>query len=116
MGLAIAHSPAIFHSPKYGPAQAWEMKSISELTIYAKRFLALMKSQPYGPYEATKLVFGTEVADSLAQDTLSNSRQYLAPPLRQSVLIQRRRRQRSNSSDNNDGDDPDQPSSQRMRR
>ncbi|KAF7975169.1 hypothetical protein HWV62_10357 [Athelia sp. TMB] len=65
LGVAYAHAPAIYGSPKYGSEHAWSMKTPLEIAAYAKRFIALLKSKSNGPYEATKLVFGTTIANSL---------------------------------------------------
>lgn len=85
IGVGEAHAPAIYKSPKYGYSDSWTMKEEPEVTAFAKRFLTLMAATPYGPYEATKLVFGVAAADALALDSFTGAAQYAAPrPLRQS--------------------------------
>ncbi|KAF7975596.1 hypothetical protein HWV62_9163 [Athelia sp. TMB] len=72
MGVAYAHAPAIYGSPKYGSMHAWSMKAPLEIAAYAKRFISLLKSNANGPYEATKLVFGTTIASSLNRRSVSS--------------------------------------------
>lgn len=97
LGVAIAHKPAIYSSPKYGATQAWSMKTTAELTIFAKRCIALFNTKPYGPYEATKMVLGAEAAASLALDSAYGVGQYLAPPPPQRSIPSALRRSRSDS-------------------
>lgn len=99
MGIADAHGPAIYRSPKYGLRDSWTIKPAHQVTALAKRFLALMKSTPYGPYEATRLIFGTKAADALSVDSPRGSAQYICPP-----PIQPSPRKRSNP-DTLDSDD-----------
>lgn len=90
MGIANAHGPGIYNSPKFGPSQSWSMKSNSEISALAKRFLALMADKPYGPYHATRLIFGTAAADHLGRDSASGSAQYACPPSAQITVPKRR--------------------------
>ena len=80
MGLADAHSTAIYNSPKYGRSQSWSMKSVSELTAIYKQLLATIGEKPYGPYRATAMILGKGIADRLASNTDSNTSQFSAPP------------------------------------
>lgn len=79
MGIANAHTAAIYSSPKYGLQWSWSIKPRHELEAFANRFLTLLKEKPYGPYQATKLVFGSNAADYLARDSMSGISQYPAP-------------------------------------
>jgi hypothetical protein len=80
LGLADAHSAAIYNSPKYGRTQSWSMKSVSDLTTLYRRLIATISEKPYGPYKATAMILGKGVADRLARDTDSNTSQFAAPP------------------------------------
>jgi len=80
MGLADAHSTAIYNSPKYGRSQSWSMKSVSELTTIYKQLVASIGEKPYGPYRATAMILGKGIADRLAGNTESNTSQFSAPP------------------------------------
>jgi len=51
LGLADAHSAAIYNSPKYGRTQSWSMKSVGDLTAFYKRLIATISEKPYGPYQ-----------------------------------------------------------------
>lgn len=68
------------------------MKSPTELEAFAKRFLVLLVAKPFGPYEATKFVFGEAVADSLGHDGAHNVAQYTAPARRQQPVMPRIRK------------------------
>lgn len=99
IGVADAHAPAIYKSPKYGYSDSWTMKPAHELAAFANRFLALLKATPYGPYEATKLVFGTSAADSLATDSFTGVAQFAAPRPVQQPPAKRSRPSPTNSDD-----------------
>jgi hypothetical protein len=80
MGLANAHSPAIYSSPKHGKALSWSMKSDADLILLHRKLVKLLRQKPYGPYKATVLIFGTEVANRLATDTTKGIVQFPRPP------------------------------------
>lgn len=106
VGAAIAHKPAIYGSPKYGDELAWSMKSVPELTSFAKRCIALFHSKPFGPYEATKFIFGAEAATALAIDSAAGVGQYLAPhpPPKAAPPRYRRPRDAPDATDSSDND------------
>lgn len=115
LGIAEAHTAAIYKSPKHGPTGAWEMKPAYELKAFAQRFLQTMKSKPYGPYQATKLVFGVNAANSLAMDSYTGVSQYASPGLPQTVQpAARRPRSDTQSEDGEEDMDCPQPSKKRL--
>jgi hypothetical protein len=65
MGLADAMSKSIWTSPKYG--QAWIMKSEKDLLRLYNHIVTLLQQKPGGPYKATCLIFGEDVADRLSR-------------------------------------------------
>lgn len=56
------------------------MKSDADLKLLYQKLMKLLKQKPYGPYKATVLVFGNEVANRLATDTTTGVVQYPRPP------------------------------------
>jgi hypothetical protein len=80
MGLADAHSAAIYNSPKYGRSHSWSMKSVGELTTIYTQLVASIGEKPYGPYRATAMILGKGTADRLSRNTESNTSQFSAPP------------------------------------
>lgn len=97
IGVADAHAPAIYKSPKYGRNDSWTIKPAHEVMSLARRFLALMKGTPYGPYEATRLIFGTDAADALGSDSFSGTAQYSTPRPIQVIPAKRARTPTSDS-------------------
>ncbi|KAF7973291.1 hypothetical protein HWV62_15669 [Athelia sp. TMB] len=85
MGIAYAHGPAIYTSPKYGTSASWSLKSTNDIEAQAKRFIATLKNGPFGPYLATAEIFGKDVADFLSHDSEAGPAQFCAPPIAPSL-------------------------------
>src|SRR5215471_13284919 len=66
LGIAQAMSAAIWSSPKYG--QAWRLKPEPELIEMHQQLVSMLKQPLDGPYNATCLLFGTQVADSIVRE------------------------------------------------
>lgn len=64
MGLADAMRHNILRRPMYDAN--WRFRPDAELHAYLSEILRLLETRPYGPYLATKLVFGEEIASMLA--------------------------------------------------
>jgi hypothetical protein len=80
MGLANAHSAAIYRSAKYGPNNAWTMKSVSELTNLYHRLIATFAEKPYGPFNAAATLVGRTGALRMADPNSTVGVQFPAPP------------------------------------
>jgi hypothetical protein len=111
MGLARAHSSAIYKSPKYG--SAWTMKTPEELRGIYTELVTLLKERPYGPYKAIVMIFGTAVADRLASNHSAGIVQCPKPPGRPSK--RKAIEEGDTEGDHDDDEDFRRPSGSRRR-